>query len=112
MAPSRPLPDVTFAQARPFRRGPLYFTAHAARALKDRRISWKDVRNALQNQLSERPGTHDLEGTIVITGTDMKGWPLDVVVEEEDRTRVVSAGSDEYPRVPRSGSRRRPRRRQ
>lgn len=59
--------------------------------MRRRRISRGDVRNALRDPLGERPGTHELGGTLVIEGIARNGRRLHVVVEEENRERVVSA---------------------
>lgn len=58
--------------------------------MRERGISRADVVNALRNQLGERPGRNRWLTTIVIEGTAMNGRPLCVVVEEEDRDRIVS----------------------
>lgn len=73
----------------PFRRGP-FFTWDARCDMRERRITRRDVRNALNNQTAERPGNNRWRTTVVIEGTAMNGRPLCVVVEEEDRERIVS----------------------
>jgi hypothetical protein len=70
-------------------RGPI-FTRHAKYEMRERGITKADVRNALRHQLDEFPGTNKWEGTFVIEGTATDGRRLRVVVEEEDRNRVVS----------------------
>jgi hypothetical protein len=59
--------------------------------LVKREITKADIRNALANQLDERPGKNRWATTVVIVGTAMNGRPLCVVIEEEDRQRIVSA---------------------
>lgn len=58
--------------------------------MRERRIRRRDVRNALQNQLNERVGSNVHRPTVVVTGTSMSGRPLCVVLDAEDRNRVVS----------------------
>jgi hypothetical protein len=95
----------------PFSREGYYFTRHAAQALLDRRLTWRDAINALNDQQDEKPGTHELEGTLVITGTSMSGVLIDVVVEESDRKQIVTVIPHEYPDLPRPRRRFRSRRR-
>jgi hypothetical protein len=68
----------------------LTFTYDARCDMADRHITIPDVKNALKNQIEERPGMNRYDTTIVIVGTAMDGRPLCVTVEEEDRNRVVS----------------------
>jgi uncharacterized protein DUF4258 len=74
----------------PRRRGRLIYSGDAQIDMRDRGISHADVKNALRNQLGERPGRSRYLTTVVIVGTAMNGKPLCVSVEEEDRNRIVS----------------------
>src|SRR5688500_3434736 len=59
---------------------------HALLTMRARKISRRDVRNALRNRLSEEAGTNELEPALVVEGTAMNGQSLYVAVDAKDET--------------------------
>lgn len=68
----------------------LTYTEDARYDMANREIAEADVDNALRNQMDERAGNNRWKATVVITGPSMYGRSLCVVLDEEDRNRVVS----------------------
>jgi predicted alpha/beta-hydrolase family hydrolase len=76
----------------------LFFTDHARKEMRRRRVRPGDVRNALRNQIREYSGTNLWKGTVVIRGPSMLGREIGVVVDEVDRQRIVTVFKPPRPR--------------
>jgi hypothetical protein len=69
----------------------LIFTPHVLDAMREREISKKSVRTAVDNHDTTYPGTHRTRDTIVKVGTASDGRRLCVVVDAKKERVVVTS---------------------
>jgi Domain of unknown function (DUF4258) len=69
----------------------LIFSRHALREMRERKISKREVRMAVNNHDTSYPGTHKTRPTVVKTGTAPSGRRLRVVLDAEKERVVVTA---------------------
>ncbi len=66
-------------------------SSHAKLQMKRRSITAEEIREALSNSHTTYPGTNRKGDTVVVVGTSPGGRDLCVVVDQEDRTFIVTA---------------------